>query len=146
MAGFGFIPNDPNDPSDPNDPENNRPDFEAMMRQMQEQLKAQFEQLGINPVGFVNPFTSLFPGSANTSPGGKDNGGKEEVLSISADTNKIMGNEPRRIARIEAHIRIQLGQNGTDRQREGLERVVKSCPVSRSLHPEVEQSVTIEWI
>ena len=86
MAGFGFIPNDPNDPSDPNDPndpENNRPDFEAMMRQMQEQLKAQFEQLGINPVGFVNPFTSLFPGSANTSPGGKDNGGKEEVLSIS---------------------------------------------------------------
>jgi hypothetical protein len=54
-----------------------------MMRQMQEQLKAQFEQLGINPVGFVNPFTSLFPGSANTSPGGKDNGGKEEVLSIS---------------------------------------------------------------
>ena len=86
MAGFGFIPNDPNDsndPKDPNDPENNRPDFEAMMRQMQEQLKAQFEQLGINPVGFVNPFTSLFPGSANTSPGGKDNGGKEEVLSIS---------------------------------------------------------------
>ena len=80
MAGFGFIPNDPNDP---NDPENNRPDFEAMVRQMQEQLKAQFEQLGINPVGFVNPFTSLFPGSANTSPGGKDNGGKEEVLSIS---------------------------------------------------------------
>jgi len=84
MAGFGFIPNDPNDSNDPNDPENNRPDFEAMMRQMQEQLKAQFEQLGINPVGFVNPFTSLFPGSANTSPGGKDNGGKEEVLSISA--------------------------------------------------------------
>ena len=83
MAGFGFIPNDPNDPSDPNDPENNRPDFEAMMRQMQEQLKAQFEQLGINPVGFVNPFTSLFPGSANTSSGGKDNDGKEEVLSIS---------------------------------------------------------------
>ena len=84
MAGFGFIPNDPNDPSDPNDPENNRPDFEAMMRQMQEQLKAQFEQLGINPVGFVNPFTSLFPGSANTSPGGKGSGDKEEVLSISA--------------------------------------------------------------
>jgi uncharacterized OsmC-like protein len=69
-----------------------------------------------------------------------------EVISISADTNKIMGTEPRRIARIEANIRIQLGENGTDRQREGLERVVKSCPVSRSLHPEIEQSVMIEWI
>ena len=75
MAGFGFIPNDPDDS---NDPENNRPDFEAMMRQMQEQMKAQFEQLGINPVGFVNPFTTLFS-QANTG----NEKGKEEVLSIS---------------------------------------------------------------
>ena len=82
MAGFGFIPNDPNEP---NDPENNRPDFEAMLRQMQEQMKAQFEQLGINPVGFVNPFTSLFSDATNAKPGGS-----EEVLSISAarDTAK----------------------------------------------------------
>lgn len=82
MAGFGFIPNDP---SDPNDPENNRPDFEAMMRQMQEQMKAQFEQLGINPVGFVNPFTTLF-----SQAGTGTEKGKEEVLSISAarDTAK----------------------------------------------------------
>ena len=78
MAGFGFIPNDPNDS---NDPENNRPDFEAMLRQMQEQMRAQFEQLGINPVGFVNPFTTLFEGAAQ---GGKGKDGKEEVLSISA--------------------------------------------------------------
>ena len=69
-----------------------------------------------------------------------------EVLSISADTNKIMGTEPRRIARIQATIRIQLGENGTDRQREGLERVIRSCPVSKSLHPEIEQDVKIEWI
>ena len=82
MAGFGFIPNDPNDP---NNPEDGRPDFEAMMRQMQEQMKAQFEQLGINPVGFVNPFTALFSQGGDAS-----NGGKEEVLSISAarDTAK----------------------------------------------------------
>ena len=78
MAGFGFIPNDPNDS---NDPENNRPDFEAMLRQMQEQMRAQFEQLGINPVGFVNPFTTLFEGATQ---GGKSKDGKEEVLSISA--------------------------------------------------------------
>jgi len=31
MAGFGFIPNDPSEPN---------PDFEAMMRQMQEQMRA----------------------------------------------------------------------------------------------------------
>jgi len=52
---------------------------------MQEQMRAQFEQLGINPVGFVNPFTNLFSQSGSSTPGGK-----EEVLSISAarDTAK----------------------------------------------------------
>jgi putative hydrolase len=48
---------------------------------MQEQMRAQFEQLGINPVGFVNPFTTLF---SDTAQGGKSKDGKEEVLSISA--------------------------------------------------------------
>jgi putative hydrolase len=82
MAGFGFIPNDPDDSE--NSGENNRPDFEAMMRQMQEQMKAQFEQLGINPAGFVNPFTTLF---SQTGQGGS---GSEGVLSISTarDTAK----------------------------------------------------------
>ena len=74
MAGFGFIPNDPDDSE--NSGENGRPDFEAMMRQMQEQMKAQFEQLGINPAGFVNPFTTLF------SQAGQGESSKEGVLSI----------------------------------------------------------------
>lgn len=74
MAGFGFTPDDPNDPDN-----SGNPDFEAMMRQMQEQMKAQFEQLGINPAGFVNPFTTLFSqfGKANSGANGKT-----EVLSI----------------------------------------------------------------
>ena len=74
MAGFGFIPNDPDDSE--NSGENGRPDFEAMMRQMQEQMKAQFEQLGINPAGFVNPFTTLF------SQAGQGASANEGVLSI----------------------------------------------------------------
>ena len=82
MAGFGFIPNDPDDSE--NSGENGRPDFEAMMRQMQEQMKAQFEQLGINPAGFVNPFTSLF------SQPGQGASGKDGILSIATarDTAK----------------------------------------------------------
>jgi putative hydrolase len=70
LAGFGFTPDDPDN--------SGNPDFEAMMRQMQEQMKAQFEQLGINTAGFVNPFTSLFSqvGKTNNSKDG------EGVLSI----------------------------------------------------------------
>ena len=75
MASFGFIPNDPDDSE--NSGENGGPDFEAMMRQMQEQMKAQFEQLGINPAGFVNPFTTLF------SQAGQGASANEGVLSIS---------------------------------------------------------------
>ena len=72
MAGFGFTPDDSD--SEPN--KDGQPDFEAMMRQMQEQMKAQFEQLGINPVGFVNPFTTLF------SQSGKSGANQEEVLPL----------------------------------------------------------------
>jgi putative hydrolase len=77
VAGFGFTPDDPNDPD--NSGNEGSPDFEAMMRQMQEQMKAQFEQLGINPAGFVNPFTSIFSQFGKTNTGAD---GKAEVLSI----------------------------------------------------------------
>ncbi len=82
MASFGFIPNDPDDSE--NSGENGRPDFEAMMRQMQEQMKAQFEQLGINSAGFVNPFTTLFSQASQSAAT------NEGVLSISTarDTAK----------------------------------------------------------
>jgi putative hydrolase len=89
VAGFGFTPDDPNEPDNS--------DFEAMMRQMQEQMKAQFEQLGINPAGFVNPFTSIFSQFGKTNTGAD---GKEEVLSITTarDTAskfvKVQGSKP----------------------------------------------------
>ena len=76
MAGFGFIPNDPDDAENSGE---GRPDFEEMLRQMQEQMKAQFEQLGINPAGFVNPFTTLFSQSEKSGAG---NNANPEVLSI----------------------------------------------------------------
>ena len=74
MSPFGFTP-------DNSDEENPKPDdFTAMMRQMQEQIQKQFQQLGINPAGFINPF-------ANFAPGGK---GQQEALPIATvrDTAK----------------------------------------------------------
>ena len=62
MSPFGFTP-------DNNDEENQKPnDFEAMMRQMQEQIQKQFEQLGINPAGFVNPFAAFAQGGQEALP------------------------------------------------------------------------------
>ena len=65
------------------------------------------------------------------------------ITSIEADTWKHMATDPRRIAKIEAEIRITLPPESTDRQREGLRRVVHTCPVSKSLHPDLIQDVRI---
>jgi putative hydrolase len=54
MSPFGFTPDGTPDDS------GKEPDFNAMMRAMQEQMKEQFEKLGINSPGFVNPFANMF--------------------------------------------------------------------------------------
>jgi putative hydrolase len=61
MAPFGFTPDDGDDAE-----RTNRENLEAMMRQMQEQIQQQFEQLGINPgAGFpLAGLGSLFGGGA----------------------------------------------------------------------------------
>ncbi|MFM1793122.1 MAG: hypothetical protein RLZZ252_1476 [Bacteroidota bacterium] len=73
--------------------------------------------------------------------------GKEfQILNIEAETTKHMASDPRRIARIESHIRIELNPEADDRAKEGLKRIVPLCPVSRSLHPDVIKDVTVTFI
>ena len=60
MAPFGFMPNEGDDAS-------NRENLEAMMRQMQEQIQKQFEQLGINgAAGF--PFAAFSQNEGDALP------------------------------------------------------------------------------
>ncbi len=70
MAGFGFTPNDPGN-NEGEDNDKNRENLEAMMRQMQEQIKQQFEQLGISTgfAGFGIPgFGAPADGKAEALP------------------------------------------------------------------------------
>jgi uncharacterized OsmC-like protein len=69
-----------------------------------------------------------------------------EIELIEAETSKIMQSNPRKIAKIQAVIRIKLGSNCTERNKEGLRRVVHTCPVSKSLHPDIEQDVQLVWL
>jgi putative hydrolase len=62
MSPFGFTPDDGKDDSEKPD------DFLAMMQQMQEQIQKQFEQMGINPAGFTNPFAAFAQGSKDPLP------------------------------------------------------------------------------
>ena len=71
MAPFGFTPGGSDDPSQ-------EPDFAEMMRAMQEQMKEQFEKLGMNTAGFINPLASLFSQTPGGFPGQQS--GQQEVL------------------------------------------------------------------
>jgi putative hydrolase len=62
MSPFGFTPDDGEDENGKSE------DLNAMMRQMQEQIQKQFEQLGINPAGFANPFAAFTQGSHEVLP------------------------------------------------------------------------------
>ncbi len=66
-----------------------------------------------------------------------------EIRSISASTQKIMAADPRRIVEIVSMIKISLGDVNSERQQEGLRRIAHTCPVARSLHPDIQQNVTI---
>ncbi|MBL7813157.1 MAG: OsmC family protein [Bacteroidetes bacterium] len=63
-----------------------------------------------------------------------------------ARTIKHMASDPRRIARIEIHMEIKLQEKEDEHAREGLLRIVKTCPVARSLHPDIEQDVQVAFV
>ena len=55
MSPFGFTPDDG---SGENPNEMTPEQLAAMLAQMQEQVSEQFQKLGINPAGFINPFSA----------------------------------------------------------------------------------------
>jgi putative redox protein len=58
--------------------------------------------------------------------------------------NKIMGSDPRRIARIEIDIYMP-DLPYTEKERKILDRASHLCPVARSLSAELEEVVNIHW-
>lgn len=72
MSPFGFTPegssDDDRNENDRNENDRNENDLAAMMRQMQEQINQQFEKLGINPAGFLNPFAAFTASSGDVLP------------------------------------------------------------------------------
>ncbi len=70
-----------------------------------------------------------------------------EMNGSSADVTKVMSSEPpRRIARIDIALTLRTtGSLPDEATRMKLERIAHTCPVAISLHPDIEQAVTIQW-
>lgn len=69
-----------------------------------------------------------------------------DIPEVKATTEKIMNADPRRIAKIISNIEVTLRPDATERQKEGLMRITHKCPVSKSLHPDIEQEVNLTFV
>ncbi len=65
------------------------------------------------------------------------------VDGITASVDKEMGTNPRRVVKL--HLSIHLPENLTAEQREKLETLALSCPVKKSLHPELDVPVNFSY-
>ncbi|MBS1636318.1 MAG: OsmC family protein [Bacteroidetes bacterium] len=61
-----------------------------------------------------------------------------------ADVTKVMYAEPRRIG--EIHIVITMPKNNfTDKEKKIYENAAHTCPVAKSLHPDLKQVIEFIW-
>lgn len=62
------------------------------------------------------------------------------------EVTKVMSTDaPRRIAAIEANLIFTKNFNATPQQKEQLERIARSCPVEKSLHPDIILDIKFLW-
>ena len=75
---------------------------------------------------------------------------KAETMDIKldgakVDVTKVMMSEPRRIGKIIIAVTMPA-LNLDDKTKEILERVGRTCPVERSLHPDMELDISFQWL
>jgi uncharacterized OsmC-like protein len=66
-----------------------------------------------------------------------------DIRGAKARVTKEMNPQPRRVARLPVEIEMPKGISARDRER--LEAAANSCPVKRSLHPDVEAPIRFSY-
>jgi putative redox protein len=61
------------------------------------------------------------------------------------DVTKIMVADPRRIGKLIAHVYFPEGLQLDEKQKDLMERTARTCPVERSLHPDIELDMAFYW-
>lgn len=62
-----------------------------------------------------------------------------------AEMQKVMASDPRRVSAIIVTVNMAGSPRLSDEQKEMLEAVALSCPVAKSLHPDIEQKIEFEY-
>jgi uncharacterized OsmC-like protein len=61
------------------------------------------------------------------------------------NVTKVMADNPRRIAEIIVELKFPP-ENYTDQQKRVIEHITKNCPVALSLHPDIKQTIRINYL
>lgn len=68
-----------------------------------------------------------------------------DITGTECEVEKIMDSNPRKIGEIRIKLTFPKGKQYTDREKMLLENVANTCPVARSLHPDLKQTLTFVW-
>jgi putative redox protein len=69
----------------------------------------------------------------------------DKLDGAKVEVTKVMMSEPRRIGKIVIAVTMPA-LNLDDKTKEILERVGRTCPVERSLHPDMELDISFNWL
>lgn len=67
-----------------------------------------------------------------------------DLVGTKVDITKIMGTDPRRVIEIVVEMTIP-NRNFSDKDKKALEHAAYTCPVAKSLHPDLKQTVSFHW-
>ena len=67
-----------------------------------------------------------------------------DLKGARATVEKHMNADPRRIGRLPVELTVEGSYS--DEERTVLERAAHTCPVHRSLHPDIEATITFAWV
>lgn len=66
-----------------------------------------------------------------------------KLAVIQVDAQKVMYDKPRRVG--EIHMRFDFGDNHfSDKELKRIRKIVKTCPVSHSIHPEIKMFTNLD--
>lgn len=68
-----------------------------------------------------------------------------DIDGTTCDVEKIMVSDPRRIGEIKVHITMPADKTYSEKERLILERAAITCPVAKSLHPDLKESISFVW-
>ncbi|HQI46762.1 MAG TPA: OsmC family protein [Bacteroidales bacterium] len=77
-----------------------------------------------------------------------DVAGQQHGFSVEGteiDILKIMSENPRKVAEIVIHIHFPKTNNYSEKNKKIISHAVKNCPVALSLHPDIKQTVHLNY-